>query len=209
MMKKCYRLAPALLLFASLGCKGSDSPPKVTAPDATNPSPNDVAIVSPLEKILSARDLAQAVLIGREVWKNADEDWPADAKYMVKWLADKSEIFIEDIQILEKTTTGLVLKDVASERGKRICLERPAIVQLAKSHSSRLGMVYYSGLLQENRQQYSIYAVKDTGTLIQKQKARFCGIVTGIYTFKNTGGGTTISPFLVGMFDLPTNHRPK
>jgi hypothetical protein len=166
---------------------------------------------SPQEKILAARTLSEAISIGKRLWKNAEDDWPDDAFYFAKWMAAKSDIFIEDIAALEKTTTGLVYKDPDAERGKAICLQKHRIVDLRKHTSKKLDFGYYTGLLRKpsSQQYYSLYVIKDTGTLVPEQNAQFCGVVTGLYTYKNTGGGTTISLFLVGMFDLPSNHRPR
>ena len=48
-------------------------------------------------------------------------------------------------------------------------------------------------------------AAGDTGTLVDGDRARFCGVTTGRYSYSNAGGGTTHAVQLIGMFDLPSN----
>jgi hypothetical protein len=52
------------------------------------------------------------------------------------------------------------------------------------------------------------YAVGETGDLVAGSRTRLCGIVTGLHSFLNSGGGVTHAIRAVGMFDLPENRRP-
>ncbi len=106
-----------------------------------------------------------------------------------------------------ETTTKLILKDSDAARGKRMCVAGD-IIQIAKErgtdrvYSGLLGGYYGQGII-------SYIAIGDTGELVENSAARFCGVVTGRFTYGNAGGGTTHAVSMVGMFDLPGNNPQK
>ena len=51
----------------------------------------------------------------------------------------------------------------------------------------------------------SFFAVQSTGDLVEGSRARLCGVVTGRYSYSNTGNGTTHAVKVVGVFDLAEN----
>jgi hypothetical protein len=101
-----------------------------------------------------------------------------------------------------KTTPAKVFKDTTSEFGKPYC-GRGYIVQLSKTNYSD----YFEALISAGSDIVHLSAVGDTGELVQGMDGGFCGIVTGTYTYSNTGGGTTHAIDVVGMFDLPSNRK--
>ena len=108
-----------------------------------------------------------------------------------------------ELAAVPETKRALVLKDSDAERGKRICTEG-TVIEISKAASG----VFEGGIMNDGRDVSSFLALGSTGTIVAKNSARFCGIVIGRRSYKNSGGGVTHSVQLVGMFDLPVN-RPK
>ncbi len=102
-----------------------------------------------------------------------------------------------------ETSIGKIKKDSSTEIGKRMCL-RGKIISIARDKS--VADPLFTGLVMtRKRDVVNFVAVGDTGELVEDSRARFCGIVTGNYSYSNAGGGTTHSVNLVGMFDLAEN----
>lgn len=106
-----------------------------------------------------------------------------------------------------ETSLAKIHKDSDTERGKRMCV-RGKIVQITADKSSGVGTAYIGLMTAPSFANIVHYvAVADTGDLVENSPARFCGIVTGRYSYSNSGGGTTHAVGLVGMFDLPSNRK--
>jgi len=109
------------------------------------------------------------------------------------------------IQTLPETKHALVMKDTDAERGKRNCY-RGTVVEIHADRSTGT-LLHIGGLRTPGGQVARFFAVGSTGELVQGSPAHFCGIVTGVYSYDNTAGGTTHAAHLVGMFDLPENRQ--
>ncbi|MCU0684420.1 MAG: hypothetical protein MUF34_19620 [Polyangiaceae bacterium] len=108
-----------------------------------------------------------------------------------------------ELQALPETTFGRVRKDSDAERGKRLC-GSGEVVEIEAVRT--LGTKVHSGrVLTDGGDVLTVIAAGDTGTLERGSRGRFCGVVTGRHSYANSGGGTTHSAMLVGMFDLPAN----
>jgi hypothetical protein len=105
----------------------------------------------------------------------------------------------------DETTFGKVQKDSDQERGRRMCISG-GIVQI-KNTEAIGGKLAEGLLLSSGGHVYRFFAAASTGDLVERSDARFCGIVTGLYDYSNSGGGTSHAVTLVGMFDLPENRR--
>ena len=102
----------------------------------------------------------------------------------------------------DETSFGMIKKDADPERGKRMCWSG-TIVQIAK-----VDQVGFAGLLMTKK--YDIihfFAAGSTGSLVENSRARFCGLVTGLYTYDNSGGGVSHGIDMVGMFKLKENTK--
>lgn len=108
-----------------------------------------------------------------------------------------SKLRWEDVDVPAETSFGHVLKDPEAERGKRMCAEGA----IAGIQRRDLGpRKTFQGTLRVNDvDAVAFIAVGTTGELIRGSKARFCGVVTGMWS-------TSVA--LVGMFDLPENRTP-
>lgn len=103
---------------------------------------------------------------------------------------------------LEETKQALVMKDYERELGKRIC----ANGRIAQIQASRTELgTFYEGSISNGPGYVRFVAVGSTGELVEGSVSKFCGVVTGTYSFANLGGGTTITVQAVGMFALPEN----
>lgn len=135
---------------------------------------------------------------------------PATAAFAF-WLANRYKESIgtlwTEIQALPETKRALVMKDPEPERGKRLCTSG-SVVQITADRSA--GLVLYEGALMTPSSDFIRFiSVGSSGELVDNSPARFCGVVTGIYSYANAAGGTTHSVRAVGVFDLPENKSPK
>jgi hypothetical protein len=105
----------------------------------------------------------------------------------------------------DETTPALVLKDPDEERGKRVCFTGKIVqievekLDIGKINDGLLMVGYYDTTL------FHFVNVGSSGTLVEKNQARLCGVVTGKYDYSNSGGGTGHAIEIVGMWDLPEN----
>lgn len=110
-----------------------------------------------------------------------------------------------DVNVLkDETSPALARKDIDDARGKRMCFTGK-LVQIAKLQAGDAKM--FSGLLMTRAGSDLLHflAVGSTSALVAGDEGRYCGVVTGLYDYKNSGGGTGHAIQMVGMFDLPEN----
>jgi hypothetical protein len=102
-----------------------------------------------------------------------------------------------DVQPSE-TSPAKVFKDQEAEYGRRYCASG-YLISLEKVGS------YFKALIMVSGEVIHLSAIGETGDLVEHMNASFCGLVLGTYSYSNTGGGTTHSIDVVGMFKLPSN----
>jgi len=208
--KTRYITAACLALAVTVGCKGSDDTAKPEPAQAreTEPAkpfkPEPPPEPTPAQKIVAAKDLAGVLKVATPLFQDTNGDVDPAAAVFALWAARKLD-WVE-LQSLPATTYAKVMKDAEAERGKRMWVEGK-IVEIAVDRSSG-APIYLGGLITPTSKVYRFVAVKDTGDLVQKSLARFCGVVTGRQSYANSAGGTTHAVALVGMFDLPANRTP-
>jgi hypothetical protein len=106
-----------------------------------------------------------------------------------------------------ETSFKRVMKDSESERGKRLCVTG-RVIQIHREDV--LGSTVYTGTLNTGSFDFIHFnAVRDTGSIVEGTRSRFCGVVTGRYSYDNVTGGTTHSIRVIGVFDIPSNRPPK
>lgn len=114
-----------------------------------------------------------------------------------------------DIAIKKNETSfGLARKDPDQERGKRMCASG-SIVQIEMVRLPNAGKVSAGLLMTDSSDILHFVAAGSSGTLVQDNYARFCGVVAGKYDYANSGGGTSHAIEAIGMFDLPENKPRK
>lgn len=171
---------------------------QVTAPAPTPEPPKEPTLA---DKLAETKTLSDALALLTPLFKdtqNANDD--ASVLFAV-W--SSAHLQWADINALPETKHALVMKDPENERGKRNCYAG-SIVEIHTDRS--MGRpIYRGGLATPGRQIARFVAVGSTGELVQSSQARFCGVVTGVESYSNAGGGTTHAVRVIGMFDLPEN----
>ncbi len=156
------------------------------------------------DKMSEATTLSEAVSLLKPHMENSRDKYSKAANALMKW-ALSHDVKFEDITALEETSYKEVMKDPFVERGKRLCA-RTRIIQIHAHHTG--DKTWYTGVVQRGYSRvYRFMAFGSTGDLVQDKRAKFCGVVIGRHSYKNSGGGTTHGVELVGMFDLKENHR--
>jgi hypothetical protein len=108
-----------------------------------------------------------------------------------------------DLELMPDVRRADVMKDPDSHRGRKLCASG-SIIEIHADNTVN-PPVFFGGLMTSSYDMVRFVAVRSTGDLVQGSVGRFCGIVTGLESYANTGGGTTHAVFSVGMFDLPEN----
>lgn len=124
------------------------------------------------------------------------------ALLMTGWAAQRMTLEMVKVAVPE-TTAGKIRKDAESEFGKRLCASGSLVqIEVVKDPEAK----HYSGVMMTpGGDVVAFLAVKGTGELVAKSNATICGVSTGIFTYSNSGGGTTHALEVVGIFDLPEN----
>lgn len=190
----------AALVGLVLGCERDKPPPPLPAPSPEATLPREPTFA---ERLNSTTDVTRAVSMLRPSMGDTTNEVAPAALMLAAWSANF--LTWESLSALPETKHALVLKDPELERGKRNCYQGQ-IIEIRVDRSGGMP-IYLGGIMTGVGNVARFAAVRSTGPIVAgTQQVRFCGIVTGIYSYANTGGGTTHSVFVVGMFDLPENH---
>lgn len=199
-----FLLVPVGLILLSSG--RSSTPPVVTMTATTAtarplPTPEVKREPTVAERLKKATLLPEALgIIQAQFEDTQDKPDPATSLFAL-WMGDNPSW--SAIQRLPETTHARVLKDSESERGKRLCISG-TVLQISKEQGTKL----FSGTLMSDDMKPIFYiATASTGDLVGQSRAKFCGVVTGRYSYSNVSGGTTHAIRLVGLFDLPENRK--
>jgi hypothetical protein len=196
-------LAGALVVLVATGCEkgeeteAADKPDKSTEPVEQEPEPPPEPPPTFMEL-----DLAGALAdLKPEIVDSVDNYSDGQLK-LTLWATKK--LSWDDVDVAKnETSAARIKKDSEPEIGKRMCL-KGRIVQIWKEDAN--GEKVFRGLIRQGYKPTSFIAVGSTGDLVEKSRARFCGLVAGNYAFQNVGGGQTQTVLLIGMFDLAENH---
>lgn len=169
--------------------------PKSAAPAIEQELPHPEP--TPAERLNAATTLAEALTIAMPFMEDTADLPSRGTMLLTGWAMER--LRMSDIMQLPATSRGLVMKDSARELGKRLCADG-LIFEIKAKHVER--GTYYRGGISSHGEVTRFIAVGDTGTLVEGNHARFCGIATAAYAYDNVAGGQTHAPLLVGMFDL-------
>jgi hypothetical protein len=190
-------LAVALLIGVLYGAMRTK--PTEEHPD-TSPHQAPVAELS----IYNWENLAEAVSALNPIFSDEIGNISPGAARLAVWGAKRLKW--DELQQLPQTKVALVMKDSDKERGKRICTSGSIIEISAEDLKGE--KLYAGGMYGDGWKIYRFIAVGSTGELVERSRARFCGVVIGRFDYPNSAGGTAHSVQLVGMFDLPENKKP-
>lgn len=186
------------------GVATAPSPAKAAEPPAPPPPPPAPAPPNPLDEVMAKRTIGDAFnFAGQHMGDTVDEI--SDGAYLMALWLDRNGSLADVTPQRDETSIAKVKKDSDAERGRRMCV-RARISQIFKEKGTGL----YSGLmLTTGYDAVSFISFGSTGELVEGSRARFCGLVTGRYSFANVSGGQTQSVQMVGAFDLPENRAAK
>lgn len=168
----------------------------VEKPVAAPAPPNHV------ERILAASDLSGAIAVARPIMNDSTNKMDPGTLLLGVW-ADRSMKLADVAVAKDETSYALVRKDSEDARGKRLCATG-RIIEIAVD-KGELGKFHNGLLMSYAGNLFHFLTVKSSGTLVEGNTARVCGVVTGMFHYSNSGGGTGHAVQLVGMFDIPEN----
>lgn len=205
------RLLMAVAALWIAGCAKQKVEPKQEDPPTSSSVAAALASASAvrqdLEKrlaITEAPTLAAALKLTERDMEDG-KDFSSGTTDLASW-ATRSMKWSDVAVAKNETSYALVNKDSDAERGKRLCVSGTLIeIHSAKSAA---GTAYVGGLVDGEGKIYRFISVKSTGTLVERNSARLCGVVTERQSYANSGGGTTHAVAMVGIFDLPENRKP-
>ena len=197
--------AVLVVLFGVGGCsRRDDAGAKVDNAVAavSAPAPKAAPTARPIEKVVEASTLSNAIERAKPYMGEKFDSVDEGTVFLSAWAA-KSMTWNDVAVATNETSFALVQKDPDEERGKRVCVPGKIIqIEVAKTEFGK----FQEGLLMSDTSNiYKFVGVGSSGTLVEKDRARFCGVVTGKYDYSNSAGGTGHAIKLVGMFDLPQN----
>lgn len=205
----------AIVAIAYWGSRASDDHGATTAqPHQAGPA-RPVAASAPAapskpdDEVLAERlwqaDFATAVSRALPGMADTTNEASPGAAMLAIWASRR--MTLEDVAVAKnETSVRLVAKDSDAARGKRMCVSGH-LVEIERQDTVEGEHVFVGILQTASWDLIHFYAARDTGSLVERSRARICGVVTGRFTYSNSGGGTGHAVELVGVFDLPQN-RP-
>lgn len=167
-------------------------------PVAASAAPAPVRPPTPFQKIMQTFTMREAYLAVQEHVTDTVGEPSAGAQLLAIWAGERGTWY--NVQETPKTTIKLAKKDASEVRGSTICVTG-RIVQIQRDTSVKNLFV---GTMFAGDDFIHYYAAGPTGKLVDGDRAKFCGMFTGTYSYSNVSGGQTHSIQLVGMFD-PTS----
>lgn len=211
-MKKLYALLIAAALVAcesennqskQINKTVQDKEPKPKSKPKPKPESKPKPEPKPIEIILQKKNMHDALAFAKPFMR--DEFETHDLGTLMFWSWSSHHLFWSDVNHKDETSIPLIRKDPSEARGKHYCASG-RIIQITTNPKDKYSNKSYTGLLLDNsRNLVHFYAVHSSGSLVERSPARICGIVTGVFDYSNSGGGTSHAIKLVGIFDLPEN----
>jgi hypothetical protein len=187
-------------LRAELAQERQTAPTREAQPTPA-PSPFPAPEPTPAEQILSANTFADAIALARPLMGEGQDEHSAGSLLMAVWAAERMKW--SDVSVKKnETSVGQVMKDPEAEYGKRMC-GQGRIIEIRKMPDVDL----FQGLLMGGNVVH-FFAAGSTGTLVAGKNANYCAVITGLFHYSNSGGGTTHAVDTVGMFDVKANTQP-
>ena len=207
----CFIVSISIALLAIVGCK-HDKETVATSNSASVVERAPVPSAAPVPELTESQklyvqlknvsNLPEAISIVKPVMGDMVNNADDGTALMAAWLLRHYNF--NELNKIETTKFPLVMKSSELEKGKRICTSGSVIEIVSKKTND--GEITEGGLLANGRV-YRFIGVGSSGEIAEGSYAAFCGIVTGKYSYSNSGGGMTHAVQLVGMFDLPENKK--
>jgi hypothetical protein len=164
--------------------------------------PEPPAIEPPPQRELA---FAEVLAAARPAMGDSEGSVSAGAAAFALWLDTHAFASWADVTpSKDETSYAKIKKDSRAEIGKRMCV-RGRVLQISRVASS---VTLFEGTLSLPTMRYVHFiSAGSTGDIVERSRARLCGVATGVYAYTNVMGGETQSVQMVGIFDLPEN-RP-
>lgn len=198
-----YMAIIGALTLAILGlkraCAGSskqaEAPPAPVTAEPPRASPDATPVPEPpIEaRVAQAATFAEAIALAKPAMTDSPDELPAGAALLARY----RKVRWSDVETPE-TTVAKVQKDSEAERGKRVCGEGE-IERITRRDVDRR-KAFVGRLVLADGDALAFVAVGTTGELVKRDRAKLCGVVTGM-------AGTDVA--VLGMFDLPENRMPQ
>lgn len=178
-------------------CTGED----MTGIDGNDHAYANGALIGP--KVKPWENLKEAIFSTRTEMSDVHGESVSDgAAKLAVWGAEHMRW--AQLQEVDGTKYGLVMKDSYAQRGKRLCVAGE-VIEIAVDRSVPGHSIHLGGLFDNAGHLYRFVALRSTGDIVAGTRASMCGIVTGQQHYPNSIGGVAHAVHMVGMFNLPEN----
>ncbi len=199
------KIVATAALLALVGCREKAKPAPEIAPSAApaaREAPKEESIVDKVRKARSMEAMwaiCNPLMEDRQAGGEENLGAACASIYFLENGLPWSQVGVQK----DETSPGLIMKNSAKERGKRICATGRIIeIHEDKSGKASNGLLSsYSGTL------YHFEAFGSSGTLTEGGQGRLCGFVVGQFHYRNSGGGVGHAVDVLGVWDLPENKR--
>jgi len=171
--------------------QAAPAPPAPVAAEPVRPAPPPEPPVE--TRVAQAATFADALALAKPALGDSRDEVPAGAALLARY----TRLRWADVEA-DETSVAKVQKDSEAERGKRLCGEG-AIERITRRDIERR-KVFVGRLVLADGDALAFVAVGTTGELVKRDRAKLCGVVTGM-------SGTDVA--VLGMFDLPENRTPQ
>ncbi|HEY4177545.1 MAG TPA: hypothetical protein VGM90_11950 [Kofleriaceae bacterium] len=181
--------------------------PLVVDANAVPSMPVDAPIdASPEEAVMTAESLPSAIALSKSAFTVSTTNEVSEGALR---LAHFNHMQWSDVDVPAETTLPLIEKDAEGELGKRLCVDGQIITIRRRDleQPPRAPKKLFVGRISAGNEDIAFVAVGSTGSLVKLDKARFCGVSTGLANIAPGLAGNV--PELVGMFDLPETRQPQ
>jgi hypothetical protein len=163
-------------------------------------------------KLAGAKDVQEALKLAAPDFRDSTEKPDPAGVAFAHWAA--SRVKYETLRDAEGVggiyQLGEYIKDPDSKRGDRVIVAgRLGSIRVKRGDFGSLAIGHIT-VPMPNRGRETVYfnAVGSTDKVLAHDDVVFLGVGTGIYTYSNTGGGTTRAAFLVGSFARTPSGEP-
>ncbi len=173
----------------------------------TSAAPTAAPKPNPLEVIRSRKTMGDALLVAGPLMVDKPNESNLGSLLFASWSVDHLRWTDVNVEAHDETSYAAIQKDIDTERMKRLCATGQ-IIEI-RAEKTDVGKWYTGLMFNMSRDLFHFHAVRSTEGVLKGVTARFCGVVTGWFDYKNSGGGTGHAVEVVGMFSLAENRAAK
>lgn len=201
-IRALYAVFFALVAFGVYLVIDLNTKPPMAAPSAPI-EPKRIPIEkTPAQEMFDIPELRKAAFWASRFFRDRLDEEDEGAILLAQWMGDKRTTVKDLKEKIDETSRALVMKDSVRERGRYFCTSGKVIqIQVVRG-----GITHTAGILMTpSWDPIRFVTTRSSGNIVDNTHARFCGIVSGRYSYSNTGGGVSHAVYLAGLFDIPEN----